>query len=62
MGDTFTCSICHEKFKFIRDETWSEEKAKEEYKQMFPNSDWEYRIVVCDDCWNQIKPEQPWYE
>lgn len=58
----YKCSICGGTFDLVRNETWSEEKAIAEYKKLFPNSKWEDRRVVCDDCWEQIKPSKPVYE
>lgn len=46
----------------VDDETWSIEEAKKEYHKNFPDSKWENRKVVCDDCWNIIKPSKPVYE
>lgn len=58
----YKCSLCNGIFNLVRDGTWSEAEAKEEYEQLFPTSKWEDRRVVCDDCWNKIKPSQPVYE
>lgn len=58
----YKCSICGGVFNLVRDETWSEGKTKEEYHKLFPSSKWKDREVVCDDCWSQVKPKQPWYE
>lgn len=59
---TYICSLCGGTFGLIRDENWSEEEAKKEYHKMFPNSKWEDRTVVCDDCWNRFGPKEPWIE
>ena len=58
----YKCSYCGGIFEFVRDETWSMEKAKKEFEEMFPNSRWETGKIVCDDCWNKIKPNEPVYE
>lgn len=62
MSNEYTCTLCGGTFTLIRDETWSEEKAKEEFHRLFPDADWANRIVLCNDCWNIIKPEKPVYE
>jgi len=56
---TYTCALCHDRFSFVLDGTWSEEQAKEEYERHFPASKWEDRKIVCDDCWKRIKPSKP---
>jgi len=53
----YQCAWCGETFKLIRDETWNEDKANEEYKKTFPNESMENRDIVCDDCWKIVKPK-----
>lgn len=57
LRNEYQCALCKEVFNFIRDETWSEEKANEEYKEIFPNESIENRDIVCDDCWQKVKPK-----
>lgn len=54
----YKCAVCGEIFNFVRDETWSEEKANEEYKQKFPGASFENRDIICDDCWQFVKPDR----
>jgi DNA-directed RNA polymerase subunit RPC12/RpoP len=52
----YKCDFCGGIFNLIRDETWSDEKAEEEYKNTFPGESLNNRDVVCDDCWQKVKP------
>ena len=62
MNDIYKCSLCGLEFKYVINENWSEEHAKKEYEQLFPNAKWEDRKIICDDCWKEIKPSRPiWY-
>lgn len=54
--DEYQCAWCKGIFKLVRDETWLEEKANKEYDELFPGSSYENRDVVCDDCWQEVKP------
>lgn len=54
----YKCAFCGGIFNYIRNETWSEEKANEEYKQKFPGESFENRDVICDDCWQIIRPDR----
>lgn len=54
--DEYQCAWCGDIFKLVRDETWSVEKAEEEYKKTFPNASLKNRDVVCDDCWKIVRP------
>jgi DNA-directed RNA polymerase subunit RPC12/RpoP len=56
-NDEYECAWCHGIFKLIRDETWSEEKANEEYIENFPYSSMEDREVVCEECWQVVRPD-----
>jgi DNA-directed RNA polymerase subunit RPC12/RpoP len=62
MTSSYKCAVCGGTFDFVTDATWSEEQAKAEYYANFPNSSWETREVVCDDCWEKAKPTSPVYE
>lgn len=53
----YECAICHEVFA----KTWSDEEADAEYRELFPGAAArrEPRDVVCEDCFQQIKPTEP---
>jgi len=53
--DEYKCAQCNGVFKLVRDENWSEEKAREECLQTFkrPSTDSDM-VVVCDDCYKEI--------
>lgn len=53
----YKCAFCGGIFNLVRDETWNEEKANEEYRKTFPNSSMENRDIVCDDCWKKVRPQ-----
>jgi DNA-directed RNA polymerase subunit RPC12/RpoP len=53
----YQCAWCGGVFEFVRDETWNEEKANKEYKELFPSESMKNRDIVCDDCWQIVKPE-----
>jgi len=50
----YKCANCKEEFEFIRDETWSEESAKEEYEKTFGEPPSAATSLVCDDCYEKI--------
>lgn len=54
--DEYQCAVCHGVYKFIRDETWSMEKALQELKSYFGNIPIKDCEVVCDDCWQFVRP------
>lgn len=54
----YQCDCCHGIFQLVRNETWSEEKANEEYKKLFPNESIENREIVCNDCWEIVRPDR----
>lgn len=53
----YKCDLCGGVFDFIRDETWSEEKANQEYEALFSGCSYNNREVICDDCWKLVRPE-----
>lgn len=55
MANTYTCAMCHGTFNSGR----SEDAAEAEYAAVFPNesASQEPRDVVCDDCWQKIRPD-----
>lgn len=54
----FKCTFCGGIFNYIRNETWSQEKADEEYKQQFPGESMENRDVICEECWQIVRPDR----
>ncbi len=50
----YRCASCRGIFNFVRNETWSEEKANEEYEKLFPGESKENRELVCDYCWQTV--------
>jgi DNA-directed RNA polymerase subunit RPC12/RpoP len=53
----YKCDLCGGVFGLIRDETWSDDKANQEYNEMFPGESMNNRDVVCEDCWNKVRPD-----
>lgn len=53
----YQCDFCKGTFNLVRNDEWSEEKADEEYKKYFPNDSPKNREVICDDCWEKVKPK-----
>lgn len=56
--DEYECAMCHEIFGKIRNETWNDELAKQELKEMFDEDLTEDCDLVCDDCWQIVRPDQ----
>lgn len=52
----YQCDLCGGVFGLVIDETWNENKANQEYKEVFPGCSPFKRQVVCDDCWKIVKP------
>jgi DNA-directed RNA polymerase subunit RPC12/RpoP len=59
---TYTCAVCGGTFEYQLDGTWSESDAKKEYERLFPDSKWENKIIVCDDCWKGLDINEPQYK
>lgn len=55
----YQCALCKGIFEKVRNEEWSEEKALKEMKDNFGDIPLEYRVLVCDDCWQIIKRNRP---
>jgi len=53
----YKCDCCGYKFNLVRNEDWNSERAEEEYKNYFPDSSIENRYIVCDDCFELMKPK-----
>jgi hypothetical protein len=60
-NNEYECAFCHGIFGRIRDENWNEEEVEEEYKEMFPGKSIKNRDIVCDDCWQIVKPWPCYY-
>lgn len=54
----YKCAWCGGIFQLVRNGDWNQEKAEEEYKKLFPNASYENRQVVCDDCWQEVRPDK----
>ena len=49
----YRCAVCKEVFEKIIDETWDDNKAAEEMKQVF-NKEVDDCDLVCEDCYKEI--------
>lgn len=54
MGEEYTCAMC----QGIFGKTASEEEAKAELKEFFGDVPVEDCDIVCDDCWEKIRPDR----
>lgn len=52
--NTYTCAIC----KGVFEKEISDEEAMQETQQYFPGTKQEACGVVCDDCWQLIRPDR----
>ena len=52
MSDTFICALCGGEFEKGQDE----ESALAELKELWGDVSPDDCELVCDDCWNKIKP------
>ena len=52
MADMFVCAMCGGEFE----KDWSDEEAMAELKENFGDVSGDALDVVCDDCYNKIKP------
>ena len=52
MSKTFTCALCER----VYENTRSEEEARAELKREFGDIEPEDCAVVCDDCWEKVRP------
>jgi len=51
----YNCSICEKTFTKVRDDTWNEKKAAEEYLELHPEGKNDRTDIVCDECFKQYK-------
>jgi len=56
--DEYRCAMCNNVYKLIRDEDWNQEKADEEYKRLFPGESMQNRDIICDDCFQLVRPDR----
>jgi len=56
MSDTYTCADCHMTFR----KGWSDEEAKAEAAEVFPDVPLEGYAVVCDDCYKKMATYFGW--
>jgi len=54
MSEVFKCAMCGETFEKAR----TEEEALEELNELFGDTPVEECEVVCDDCWQKIRPDK----
>jgi hypothetical protein len=52
-SNQFQCALCKGIFSLIR----PTEEAEKEYENYFPGVSRKNRDVVCDDCWQIVKPK-----
>lgn len=52
MAEQYTCAACGETY----DKGWSDEEAEGELAETFPGFDVEECSLVCDDCFQAMKP------
>lgn len=50
MSNTFTCAVCRETFE----KGWSDEEAREELGETFPDFEPQDCELVCDDCYKRM--------
>lgn len=50
MSDTYTCATCRETYN----KGWTDEEAKKEKDDSFPEFEIEDCAMVCDDCYNKM--------
>ncbi len=58
VNNTFTCAVCH----CVFDNKGTEEDGDKELSEFFPDTPKEECDVVCDDCWEKLKPDHPIYK
>lgn len=56
-GTEYTCALCGETFN----KAISDSEAMAEAREFFPDSAPDDMDIVCDDCWQTIKPDAPIY-
>lgn len=54
MKGHYQCSLCNEVFQF----GWSDEESEAEMKKHFGDVPMEERTIVCDDCYQKIRPDK----
>lgn len=55
-NNQYECDMCHGIFDKVNNDEWNDFKAQEEIKQLFGNIPRTEQSIVCDDCWQIIKP------
>lgn len=54
MNEEYTCAICKKTYgKCV-----SEDEAKTELKKFFGDISVEDCVIICDDCWQKIRPDK----
>lgn len=54
-SNTYTCAICKGEFE----KGWSDEEAVAEKDSYWGDVPLDECGVICDDCWNKIRPDAP---
>jgi len=54
MNNQYTCAVCGETF----DSGWSDEEAKAELEEDFPDHDITECAIVCDGCYKRLGFDQ----
>ena len=54
MDEKFTCSIC----KGVFNKEWSDDEALAELKDFFGEISTANCALVCDDCWEEVRPDK----
>src|SRR5947209_5525203 len=52
-ANEYQCAMCEGVFA----KDWTDEEAKAEYDEYFPNVHDDLTVTVCDDCYNRIHPK-----
>jgi DNA-directed RNA polymerase subunit RPC12/RpoP len=50
----YKCSLCHRIFK----DKWTEKERLKEMKEVWGDIPESERVIICDDCYNQIEKEE----
>jgi hypothetical protein len=53
----YRCAWCEKIYDLQRDGDWNEEKAANERERDFPGVPMEQCAVVCDDCYQKMRPD-----
>lgn len=54
----YQCAMCKGIFDLQNDEEWSDKKAKEELKGDFGDVPLECCDIICEDCYQKVRPDK----